>query len=49
MAPEADKPTEYERFEQLSKRLLSVPKKEIDQKEKERKPRRRRPKEPDSK
>lgn len=49
MATEADKPTAFERFEQLSKRLLSVPKKEIDEKEKERKPRQRRAKEPDSK
>lgn len=45
---EPKKPLEFQRFEELAKRLLSVPKKEIDQKEKERKPRRRRPKEPDS-
>lgn len=49
MASEADKPTEYERFEQLTKRLLRVPKKGIDQKEKERPRRQRKPKEPDSK
>ena len=47
MTKKGEKPKEFERFEELSKRLLRVPKKDIDQKEKER-PRRRKPKEPNS-
>ncbi len=49
MTPAAEKPTEFERFAALTKRLLGVPKKEVDQKEKERPRRQRKPKEPDSK
>lgn len=41
---EPKKSTAFERFEQLTKRLLSVEKKEIDEKEKERKAQRRKPK-----
>lgn len=37
MATDAEKPQAYKRFEELAKRLISVPKKEIDQKETERK------------
>lgn len=38
---EPKKPPQFERFEALTKRLLRVPKKEIDEKEKERKVQRR--------
>jgi hypothetical protein len=48
MTKKGEKPREFERFEELTKRLLRVPKKEVDQKEKERSKRQRRPKEPNS-
>ncbi len=41
MAQEPTKPKEFERFEALTKRLMRVPKDELDQKEKERKRRRK--------
>lgn len=44
MSKSPKKPTEFERFEALTKRLVGVDKREIEQKEKERKVRRRKPK-----
>jgi hypothetical protein len=44
MKSEPEKSTEFKNFERLTKRVLSVPKEEIENREKERKVRRRAPK-----
>jgi hypothetical protein len=48
MARDPKKSEEFKRFETLTKRVVRVPKEEVDQKEKERPKRQRRPKEPGS-
>jgi hypothetical protein len=43
MATKRDKPEAYRRFEELAKRVLTIQKKEVDQKEAERPKKKRRP------